>query len=221
MMPTPDHGSRLLAISDIHGHGEGLLLLLREAGYDPHADRLILLGDYVDADPSTWSTLDTIRDLTRQGAEALPGNMEAGLIGRKAWNGAPPSVLEWLGALPSYIVADGCLFVHAGIRPGLPLERQTFRDLTEIREEFWQQAPDCGLTVIFGHTPTFKLGAAPGSLWFAERRIGIDTGAKHGQRLTLLDVHGGIAYSCSTSPACLYGDVRADMIPEAYTRRCH
>lgn len=219
-MPTSVNRSRLLAISDIHGHGEGLLLLLRKADYDPFKDRLILLGDYIDDDPSTWSTLDTIRDLTIRGAKALPGNMEAGLLGRKRRSGVPPSVLQWLTELPAYLVADGCLFVHAGIRPGLPLERQTFRDMTEIREEFWRHAPDCGLTVIFGHTPTFKLGAAPGSLWFAERRIGIDTGAKHGQRLTLLDVRGGIAYSCSTSPACLYGDFRADSIPTAYMRRC-
>lgn len=213
MIPTSVKPSRLLAISDIHGHGEGLLLLLRQAGYDPQADRLFLLGDYIDTDPSTWETLETIRALTRKGAVALPGNMEAGLINRKTWNGAPPPFVDWLRELPAYAVADNCLLVHAGVRPGIALNQQTFRDMTEIREEFWQQTPDCGHTVIFGHTPTFKLGAVPGSLWLAERRIGIDTGAKHGQRLTLLDVHGGITYSCSTSPVGLYGDYRAESIP--------
>jgi len=208
---TTDHSPRLLAVSDIHGHGEGLLLLLREAGYDPRRDRLFLLGDYVDADPSTRSTLEIVHSLARQGAVALPGNLEVQLL-RNDWTDAPGDVRAWLGSLPYYATEDEFLFVHAGIRRGLPPERQSIADMTEIREEFWAHAPEAGRTVVFGHTPTFKLGAEPGSLWLAPGRIGIDTGAKHGHRLTLLDLRGDVAYSCSTAPANRYGDVRSEPV---------
>ncbi|MBO9610593.1 MAG: metallophosphoesterase [Paenibacillaceae bacterium] len=208
---TTDYSPRLLAVSDIHGHGEGLLLLLREAGYDPRRDRLFLLGDYVDADPSTRSTLEIVHSLARQGAVALPGNLEVQLL-RNDWTDAPGDVRAWLGSLPYYATEDEFLFVHAGIRRGLPPERQSIADMTEIREEFWAHAPEPGRTVVFGHTPTFKLGAAPGSLWLAPGRIGIDTGAKHGHRLTLLDLRGDFAYSCSTAPANRYGDVRSEPV---------
>lgn len=208
---------RLLAISDIHGHGEGLDLLLREAGYNPNRDQLMLGGDYIDTDPDTWSILDRIIELTDEGAIALPGNHEFKLLALQ------PSVrlriesnLHWLRELPPCAEANGFLFVHAGFRPGIPLEQQTLRDMIEIREPFWTSSEQdfngneaiAGRTIVFGHTPTFKLGAAPGSVWNRPGKIGIDTGAKHGLRLTLVDLTNAMSYSCSTAPDRLYTDIR-------------
>ncbi|RRJ61956.1 serine/threonine protein phosphatase [Paenibacillus oralis] len=209
------HRSRLLAISDIHGHGEGLKLLLAASAYDARRDQLILLGDYINADPDTWGTLEQIQQLTLNGATALLGNLEMGLL-KKAGSIpetlVPPARLDWLNGLPFYVTVGSWLFVHAGIRPGRSLEQQSPEDLTGIREDFWNAAPDCGYTVVFGHTPTFKLGAKPGAIWQAPGRLGIDTGAKHGERLTLLDLTGGTAYSCSTLQASLYGDLRIEAV---------
>lgn len=209
--PSP----RLLAASDIHGHSDGLLCLLAEAEYIPGQDQLILLGDYINADPSTWGTLKLIHQLASEGAIALLGNLELSLLHRE--DGLPECYLSaeqlrWLRDLPYYTVLDRWLFVHAGIRPGVPLSEQTADDLTGIREEFWSVSPDQGRSVVFGHTPTFKLGAEPGALWQAQGRLGIDTGAKHGHRLTLLDLNGGLAYSCSTEPLHLYEDVQTQPI---------
>lgn len=193
---------RLLAISDIHGHGGGLLQLLDAAGYNPRMDRLVLAGDYIDEDQQSLETLHIIRNLTEEGAVALPGNMETRLLGL---HGEPTagslSLRSWLGQLPPYIEADGYLFVHAGFRPGVPLGEQTLPDMTEIRHEFWNaELPDfAGKHIVFGHTPTFKMGGIAGEVWRRPGKIGIDTGAKHGCRLTLLDVHNDIAYSCSTA----------------------
>lgn len=214
-MRTTHTSSRLLVASDIHGHGAGLLSLLQIAEYAPQRDRLILLGDYIDADPATWHTLETIKDLVGQGAVALPGNIEMNLAGTSY---SSPSRLSdqqrrWVGQLPLYHREDGYLFVHAGLRPGLPIEGQRVSDYTEIRESFWRHKPTCGYTVVFGHTPTFKLGARPGELWLADKRIGIDCGAKHGYRLALVDLHGAVCYSCSTAPDRLYGDVRVQNMP--------
>jgi len=202
----------LLAVSDIHGHEEGLLLLLDTAGYKAGEDRLVLLGDYVNEEPESWDTLRTIKKLSDQGAVALPGNTDLMVAGVDTAPAQLAPLLEWLKSLPSYWIADDYLFVHAGIRPGIPLDQQSLRDLTEIREPFWRETVDVPYTVIFGHTPTYKLGAEIGRIWCDAGRLGIDTGAKHGQRLTLLDVGQRRCYSCSTSPLNLYQDIRVDFV---------
>ncbi|MFC4600763.1 metallophosphoesterase [Cohnella hongkongensis] len=203
---------RIFAISDIHGHEDGLLLLLDAAGYKAGVDRLMLLGDYVNEEPDSWDTLRTIKTLANEGAVALPGNTDLTVAGLSEAPARLLPLLSWLKSLPSYWIEGDYLFVHAGIRPGVPLERQSLRDLTEIREAFWTERPSVPYTVIFGHTPTYKLGAEAGRIWCKDRRIGIDTGAKHGQRLTLLDVAGRRTYSCSTSPLNLYRDIRTDFV---------
>lgn len=200
MALTERNASRLLVISDIHGHGELLQLLLEDAHYDPQVDQLLLLGDYIDAAlPATYCTLELIRELVQHGAKALPGNHEIMLTKRlessKEMDKQLAESIEWIADLPLYIEEAGYLFVHAGIRPGIPLASQSLKDLTEIREDFLEAALDTEHTVVFGHTPTFKLGARPGDIWLGRGRIGIDTGAKHGHRLTLLDVHNRISYS--------------------------
>lgn len=74
-------------------------------------------------------------------------------------------------------------FVHAGIRPGVPLDRQNEDDLLWIRDEFLTSKADHGKIVVHGHTIT----------WEPEQRfnrIGIDTGAFHSGVLTCLVLEG-------------------------------
>lgn len=80
----------------------------------------------------------------------------------------PGTHLELLENLPIALSLPGWLFVHAGIRPGVPLHRQTDDDLIWIRSPFLETPRRDGLTVVHGHTP----GAAP---VFIDGRIGIDT----------------------------------------------
>ncbi len=187
-------------------------MLLDAAGYIAGKDRLVLLGDYVNEEPESWDTLRTIKRLADRGAVALPGNTDLTVADSAEAPASLLPLLEWLKSLPPYWIADGYLFVHAGIRPGIPLEWQPLRDLTEIREAFWKEKIEVPYTVVFGHTPTYKLGAETGRIWYDSGRIGIDTGAKHGQRLTLLDVEERRSYSCSTSPLNLYRDIRTDFV---------
>ena len=77
------------------------------------------------------------------------------------------------------------LFVHAGIRPGVPLEEQSREDLLWIRDEFFTCEHDMGLTIVFGHTPLRDVFQ---NLPFC---IGIDTGAAYGGRLTCLELANG------------------------------
>ena len=75
------------------------------------------------------------------------------------------------------------IFVHGGMRPGLPLERQAPRDLLWIRDEFLESQADFGGVVVHGHTVTPEVAVH----W---NRIGIDTGAVFGGRLTCLVMEG-------------------------------
>lgn len=215
---TRNTGNRLLVVSDIHGHKTGLLTLLEAAAYDPRADRLMLLGDYIDADkPASWDTLDLVRALVQGGARAIPGNQELKLASMLRRRGAAyRKYADWIATLPLYLKTSDYLFVHAGIRPGRALDSQSARDLTEIREEFYtvpaERLPG-KRRIVFGHTPTFKLGAPAGELWSDARRIGVDTGAKHGNRLTMLELNGLVAYSCQTLPGyASRGEVRIESV---------
>ena len=67
--------------------------------------------------------------------------------------------------------------MHAGIRPGIPLERQSRHDLMWIREPFLFVQGDVRAVVVHGHTPRQEPVVRP-------NRIGIDTGAVMGGVLT-------------------------------------
>jgi serine/threonine protein phosphatase 1 len=69
------------------------------------------------------------------------------------------------------------LFVHAGLRPGIPLERQDPQDCIRIREPFLSNPKNLGLRVVHGHHIT----ARPEIL---AQRIGVDTGAYATGRLS-------------------------------------
>ena len=71
------------------------------------------------------------------------------------------------------------LFVHAGVRPGVPLDEQDANDLVWIRSAFLRSEADFGKIVVHGHTPV----PAPE---IRANRIGIDTGAVFTNRLTAL-----------------------------------
>lgn len=74
-------------------------------------------------------------------------------------------------------------FVHAGVRPGVPLAAQDREDLMWIRDEFLLSGADFGKVVVHGHT----IDAAPR---IRPNRIGIDTGAYRSGRLTAVVLDG-------------------------------
>lgn len=95
----------------------------------------------------------------------------------------PPPHLRFLRGLARWHREGGYLMVHAGIRPGVPIEQQTPHDLMWIRGEFLDSDVDHGALVVHGHT----IAERP---QLRTNRIGIDTGAKFTNRLTCLVAHG-------------------------------
>lgn len=196
---------RRLVVSDIHGEGHRLVQALSQARYRPGLDQLFLLGDYIDRGTDSLLTVQIVQDLVQEGAIALKGNHDVmpGMVARDpslmswwAGNGGqstlldymampPAEVIAWLDALPLYHEEPDCILVHAGLRPGVPLQEQSEHDLLWIREEFI--AFYRGKPVVFGHTPTMNLHGrwAP---WFGPDKVGIDTGAAYGGLITVMDL---------------------------------
>lgn len=103
---------------------------------------------------------------------------------RATWRGSmPPADLAWLNGLALSYRAGDYLFVHAGVRPGLSLERQTPDDLVRIRQVFLDSESDFGAIVVHGHTVKWEPVIRP-------NRIGIDTGAVFGGALTCVALEG-------------------------------
>jgi serine/threonine protein phosphatase 1 len=89
-------------------------------------------------------------------------------------------------ALRLQFCADGFCFVHAGVRPRVPLEAQTAEDLLWIREPFLGSDHGLPYTVVFGHTPYREVH------FDVPRKIGLDTGCVFGGRLSCLDLTQGL-----------------------------
>jgi len=91
----------------------------------------------------------------------------------------PKSHREFLSDLKSSFTCGDFFFVHAGVRPGIPLAKQREEDLLWIRQDFLMSEDDFSKIVVHGHTPVLKPEIRP-------NRINIDTGAYATGRLTCL-----------------------------------
>jgi serine/threonine protein phosphatase 1 len=89
----------------------------------------------------------------------------------------PPAHLAFLASLPTYLSIGKYFMCHAGVRPGVPLDRQAEEDLLWIREEFLSSRANFGKIVVHGHTPSESPEVLP-------NRINVDTGAFVTGRLT-------------------------------------
>jgi serine/threonine protein phosphatase 1 len=97
--------------------------------------------------------------------------------GSQAGPPLPPEHLLFFDRLVTRYESATHYFAHAGMRPGVPLERQKEEDLLWIREDFIDSRHDFGKPVVFGHTAFAEPLVQP-------NKIGIDTGAVYGNRLT-------------------------------------
>ena len=199
-MERPFRSGDLVAVGDVHGRID-LLQKLLEAVRDTGV-RLLFLGDLIDRakrPEDDVAVLNLVHDMADNPetyglaeVEALRGNHEDMLIGafRRTWedlglwahNGGAVTKLdeleahkEWLEQRPLYRLIDRTLFVHAGVRPHVPLDKQEMFDLIWIRQPFlrtdWLNVDGVDL-VVHGHTPDFD-----GNVVRYGQRIGLDTGA--------------------------------------------
>ncbi len=205
---------RTVIVGDVHGCGEELDRLLAHVGFGA-GDRLVLVGDLVARGPEPRRVFDLVR---AHGGRAVRGNHEDKLLrwrASRARGEAKPlgpahretartmRERDWafLAGLPLWIdlPEHGVRVVHAGVVPGVPVERQAPRTLMFVRclgpanepveqrdggvgpwAARWEGPPH----VVFGHN---ALGDPQVHPW----ATGIDTGCVYGGRLTAMVLRAG------------------------------
>ena len=140
-----------------------------------------------ESDGLDWLSFGGLETLLSYGVplRSLPNSGEAVKALQAALIEAVPErhVAFFRNCLLHYSVGD-YVFVHAGVRPGITLEKQTQTDLLWIRDDFLRvRAPLPGRVVVHGHT-ICDLPQNRG------HRINIDTGAFVSGRLTCLVLRG-------------------------------
>ena len=93
----------------------------------------------------------------------------------------PESHRQFLSGLPASFTCGDFFFVHAGVRPGIPLAKQQEDDLLWIREDFLLHEENYEKVIVHGHTPVTLPDIHP-------NRINIDTGAFATGQLTCLRI---------------------------------
>ena len=192
--------SRTVIVGDIHGCYDELVALLELISLQAD-DQVIAVGDLIVKGNNNKGVLDLFRTDSR--FTSVLGNHDLALL--RYWRGETSSLknsqakaaaelkskatvyCEYLESLPLLIELDDYVIVHAGLRPGIPLEKQSIDDLTELRTLGddrtsrkgvpWYELYDSRKVVLFGHWPA----AEPTR---ASRAIGLDTGCVYGNRLS-------------------------------------
>lgn len=95
----------------------------------------------------------------------------------------PHGHVDFLNARPTLHLAGSCAFVHAGIRPGVPLHDQTETDLVWIREPFLSDPANHGPLIVHGHTALDRAT-------HYGNRLNLDSGAAYGGPLSALVIEG-------------------------------
>lgn len=152
----------------------------------------VLMGNHEEAmlaafdgeqDPRGWLNYGGFQTLESYGVARAEHFSPGFNLAQRMREAIPAEHIAFLRSRPSQFAFGDYLFVHAGIRPGVPLERQDSADLRWIRAGFLDSEVDHGFTVVHGHT----ISAEPEN--FANR-IGIDTGCYAGGHLTALVLEG-------------------------------
>jgi serine/threonine protein phosphatase 1 len=128
-----------------------------------------------------WRSLGGLETLHSYGVHVGPAMAKRDFTAVQAAFAArfPEPHRQFLEGLKVSTAIGDYFFCHAGVRPGVPLDRQTRNDLLTIRDPFLSSEVEYGKLVVHGHTPSLVPEIRP-------NRIGIDTAAYATGRLTCL-----------------------------------
>ncbi len=166
--------SRLIGISDIHGEYDKLCAVIDKI-QPKKDDTIIFMGDYIDRGKNSRDVVDkliSMQDVCR--CVYLIGSHEYAMLHANSdeyyhylfWNYGGDATAESYGcfenimkvhvdffrSLKPYHIENNYMFIHAGIRIGVPLDEQELTDMVYIRREFYTQKHDLPFKIIFGHT---------------------------------------------------------------------
>ncbi|MEM1273601.1 MAG: metallophosphoesterase family protein [Pseudomonadota bacterium] len=181
----PDSAGVVTLLRDLSAQDERVVVL--RGNHDQ------LMVDFITEPPETLRQSDTVRwiDGNIGGRETLQSYgiraWRLGAMHSAALEKVPQEHVAFLSRLPRSHRAGSCLFVHAGIRPGIPLDAQDPQDLIWIRQDFLNSCDDHGPLIVHGHTPSRTVE-------HMGNRLGIDTGAGFGRSLSAVAIEDRAAF---------------------------
>jgi serine/threonine protein phosphatase 1 len=200
-----------VAVGDIHGMADKLRRLLFQIDNWLASVKMtrpvqfIYLGDYIDRGPDSKGVIETVRAMQNAGAICLRGNHEQLMIdstesriGEQNFllNGgnetraslrsdaAFTEAQNWMKTLPTFYEDELRYYVHAGLRPRLPLDQQDDYTRLWIRDEFLRSTWRFPIYVVHGHTPTISTNPEQTTPDIRDNRCNVDTGAGWGRTLS-------------------------------------
>ena len=165
---------RIIGISDIHGEYEKLCRVLEKIT-PKKDDTIVFMGDYIDRGKKSRDVVDKIIDMkTVCNCVYLTGSHEYAMLHAKSdeyynylfWNYGGDATAESYGgfdnimkihgdffnSLKFYHIIGKYLFIHAGVKIGVPFEEQSEEDMVYIRSAFYTKPHHLPYKIIFGHT---------------------------------------------------------------------
>jgi len=183
---------RTIFVGDIHGCSAEFESLLEKLKVSS-ADQLVSVGDLICKGPDSGGVMDLAMSLPN--LRCVIGNHEARYL--RYWRaGRRPALkshdketvrqlkpryseyMSYIVSWPLFLSLRDALVVHAGLRPGVPVDKQELWDLTELRSvgpkyRPWYEWYKNGKPAIFGHwvrrTPLVT-----------QHAVGLDTGCVYG-----------------------------------------
>lgn len=203
---------RIYAIGDIHGQYQMLKELINNVKIDFNNSIVIFLGDYIDRGPQSFEVVEYLSKLFLKHPKniiLLKGNHEDLFLKSEKhslwiYNGGtstiksykkhnynlpiemPSTHSKFFKNLKLYYETENFIFVHAGVKNfNQQLNKESPDDLLWIRDEFIYNHTIhfTNKKIIFGHTPIQSVQPL-----IFDNKIGIDTGAGFGLKLTCLDL---------------------------------
>lgn len=147
-----------------------------------HEEVLLRIYDGDESPVASWLRFGGMQCLASYGVDAavLRGSSDAKIVDLVR-SAVPADHVTFLKTFVDSCRFGDYLFVHAGIRPGIPVKQQRQSDLRWIREPFLMDDSNHGFVVVHGHTISAEVEERP-------NRIGIDTGAFGTGNLTALAI---------------------------------
>jgi serine/threonine protein phosphatase 1 len=130
-----------------------------------------------------WQQLGGMQTLASYGVEPHDETETASDLHRRFLDAFPRAHELFIQCLRNQFSCGDFLFVHAGIRPDIPIDQQDVNDLIWIRNEFLESTRDHERFIAHGHTPVPHPD-------IRHNRINIDTGAWRTGTLTCIAIEG-------------------------------
>lgn len=218
-------GQRLLVVSDIHGHLDRFIQLLRQMHYGGE-DILIIVGDLIEKGPESLRVVQYVMDLARQHPVYVSmGNVDLGRL-RKADNDSPEGAEEWAGFLRwAEKVWDGSLFHEMLADMGIPAGQVTGEKAAEylrrMKEQFHEELEFLWTrpTILTAGKYLFVHGGVPTEDLEALAKTAPETLLKNDDFLSQGFAFQDYIVVTGHWPTCLYRTDREDVSPVFETER--